>query len=86
MLAVVKTPRIKIEIKGRISKKLLDVLKEEYGSEVQLVPDEEDEKLDVFETDWYKGMQEKGRVIEQKPSVDQSTFREFLVPCRIINY
>jgi DNA-binding XRE family transcriptional regulator len=54
MLAVVKTPHIKIEIKGKISKRLLDVLKEEYGSEVQLVPDEEDEKLDIFETDWYK--------------------------------
>ncbi len=52
MLAVVKTPHIKIEIKGKISKRLLNVLKEEYGSDVQLVPDEEDAKLDIFETDW----------------------------------
>ena len=59
MLAVVKTPHIKIEIKGTISKRLLDILKEEYGSDVQLIPDEEDEKLDVFETDWYKGTKEK---------------------------
>ena len=54
MLAVVKTPYIRIEIKGKIPKKLLSVLKEEYGSDVQLVPQEEDEKLNVFETDWYK--------------------------------
>ena len=59
MLAVVKTPHIKIEIKGKISKRLLNVLKEEYGSDVQLVPDEEDEKFDIFETDWYKDIKEK---------------------------
>jgi len=59
MLAVVKTPRIKIEIKGKISKRLLDVLKEEFGSEVQIIPDEEDEKLDIFETEWYKNIKEK---------------------------
>ncbi len=59
MLAVVRTPRIKIEIKGTISKKLLDVLREEYGSAVQLIPDEEEEKMNVFGTEWYKGMQEK---------------------------
>ena len=54
MLAVVKTPHIKIEIKGKISKRLLNVLKEEYGSDVKLVPDEEDENIDIFESDWYK--------------------------------
>ena len=59
MLAVVRTPRIKIEIKGTISKKLLDVLREEYGSAVHLIPDEEDEKMDVFGTEWYKGIQKK---------------------------
>jgi len=58
MLAVVKTPRIRIEIKGKISKKLLTVLKEEYGSDVKLFPDEEDEKIDIFETDWYKDVKE----------------------------
>jgi DNA-binding XRE family transcriptional regulator len=59
MLVVVKTPHIKIEIKGRISKRLLNVLKEEYGSDVQLVSDEEDEKRDIFETDWYKDIKDK---------------------------
>jgi DNA-binding XRE family transcriptional regulator len=59
MLAVVKTPHIRIEIKGKISKRLLKVLKEEYGSDVQLVPDEEDEKIDILETDWYKDIKRK---------------------------
>ena len=59
MQAVVKTPHIKIEIEGKISKRLLKVLREEYGSEVQLVPDDEDEKIDIFETDWYKNIKEK---------------------------
>ncbi len=84
MLAVVKTPRIKIEIKGRISKKLLDVLKEEYGSEVRIIPDEEDEKLDVFKTDWYKGMQEKMtpgknlRIYRQNRGITQKELGELL--------
>ena len=59
MLAVVKTPHIRIEIKGRIPKKLLEVLKEEYGPEIQLVPDEEEEKLDVFGTEWYREIKGK---------------------------
>ena len=59
MLAVVKTPHIKIEIKGKISKRLLNVLKEEYGSDVKLVPDEEDENIDIFESDWYKEIKGK---------------------------
>jgi len=59
MLAVVKTPHIKIQIKGKIPKRILDALKEEYGSEVRLVVEAEDEKLNVFETDWYKNIREK---------------------------
>jgi DNA-binding XRE family transcriptional regulator len=59
MLAVVRTPHIRIEIKGRIPKRLLQVLKEEYGPEIQLVPDEEEEKLDVFGTDWYREIKGK---------------------------
>jgi len=59
MLAVVKTPHIKIQIKGKIPKKILDALKEEYGTEVRLIAEAEDEKLNVFETDWYKNIKEK---------------------------
>jgi len=54
MLAVVKTPLTKIRIKGRIPNKLIEVLVQEYGKNVQITADSEDEKLDVFQTDWYK--------------------------------
>ena len=54
MQAVVKTPHIKIKIQGKISSRLLSVLKEEYGPEVKIVSEADDEKMNVFETDWYK--------------------------------
>jgi len=54
MLAVVKTPRTRIEIKGHIPKRILQALKEQYGTKVQLLPDKDDEKIDVFRTEWYK--------------------------------
>ena len=54
MLAVVKTPHVSISARGRISSRLLEVLVEEYGSAVQLTPESEDEKVDVFKTAWYR--------------------------------
>jgi len=54
MLAVVKTPRTNIRIKGKISNKLIEVLVSEYGKDVQLTRDPDDELVDVFQTDWYK--------------------------------
>lgn len=54
MLAVVKTPRTRIEIKGHIPKRIMQALKEQYGTKVQLLLDKDDEKIDVFETEWYK--------------------------------
>lgn len=54
MQAVVKTPRIEINIKGDIPQKIITLLKEEYGKKVHLIKDEDDEYVDVFETDWYK--------------------------------
>jgi len=54
MLAVVKTPRTRIEIKGHIPKRILQALKEQYGAKVQLVLEDDNEKMDVFETEWYK--------------------------------
>ena len=84
MLAVVKTPRTRIEIRGKISKRLLDVLKEEYGSEVQIIPDDEDEKIDIFETDWYKNAKEKltpgknMRIYRQNLGITQKELGELL--------
>ncbi|MDP1993344.1 MAG: helix-turn-helix transcriptional regulator [Syntrophales bacterium] len=37
----------------------MDVLKEEYGPELSLVEDDRDNLVDVFETQWYKGVKEK---------------------------
>lgn len=55
MQAVVKTPHIKINIKGDIPDKLLTVLRDEYGEKVKLFKDKYDEeKVNIFETPWYK--------------------------------
>ena len=54
MQAVVKTPLIDIKIKGKIPKKFLSFLKEEYGKKVVIINDNDDEYFDVFKTDWYK--------------------------------
>ena len=54
MQAVVKTPHIDIKIKGKIPKKVLSFLKEEYGKKVIIINDKDDEYVDVFKTDWYK--------------------------------
>lgn len=47
----VKTPHIKISIEGNISKKLLKVLKEDYGNKLVV---EDDEWVLATETEWYK--------------------------------
>jgi len=54
MQAVVKTPLIEINIKGVIPTKLLSVLKEEYGEQVKLSKDIDEEKVNIFETEWYR--------------------------------
>ena len=54
MQAVVKTPHIEINIKGNIPKKLLSVLREEFGGEVILSQDSDEEKVNIFETEWYR--------------------------------
>jgi len=59
MLAVVKTPHIRIEIKGRIPRRILEALKEEYGSKVRIEPETDEELVDVFDTDWYRRIKEK---------------------------
>ena len=71
MQAVVKMPHIKIKIEGRISNRLLSVLKEEYGPEVKVVSEADDEKMNIFETDWYKRI--KGRM---NPGQNLRVYRE----------
>ena len=84
MLAVVRTPHIGIEIKGKIPKRLLKVLKEEYGPEIQLVPDEEEQKVDVFGTEWYREIKAKltpganMRIYRQNRSMTQKELGDLL--------
>ena len=59
MQAHVKTPHIKIDIEGEIPPKVLSVLKEVYGKKMKLVKDSDDELIDVFETDWFKEIDNK---------------------------
>jgi DNA-binding XRE family transcriptional regulator len=54
MQAHVKTPHIKIDINEEIHPKVLTVLKEVYGKKVKLIKENDDELIDVFETEWYK--------------------------------
>jgi DNA-binding XRE family transcriptional regulator len=54
MLAVVKMPHISLRAKGQISTRVLDVLVKEYGNAVRITPESSDEKVDVFQTEWYK--------------------------------
>jgi DNA-binding XRE family transcriptional regulator len=56
MLAVVKTPHIKIHIEGTIPPCLITLLKKEYGKSVRLVgdADTDEEFIDVFQTDWFR--------------------------------
>lgn len=56
MLAVVKTPHIEINIKGEIPEKLISVLEEEYGQDVEISTEDDEELVNIFETDWYKNI------------------------------
>ena len=54
MQAVVKTPRIELQIQGDIPPKLISVLKEEFGDDLRLEEEQGDEIANVFETEWYR--------------------------------
>lgn len=59
MQAVVKTPHTEIIIKGDISKKVLSTLMKEYGSAFNIVENDDDDLVNVFETEWYKSVKAK---------------------------
>ena len=54
MQAVVKTPRIELQIQGDIPPKLISVLQEEFGDDLRLEGEQGDEIVPVFETEWYR--------------------------------
>ena len=59
MQAVVKTPRIEVSIRGELSPKLIAVLEEEFGKELLLTEESDEETVDIFATDWYREIQSK---------------------------
>jgi antitoxin component HigA of HigAB toxin-antitoxin module len=61
MLAVVKKPRTKkmlFQVKGEIPSHLLTYLEQSFGQDVEVV-EEDEECINIFETDWYHEIQEK---------------------------
>ena len=54
MQAVVKTPRIELQIQEDIPPKLISVLKEEFGDDLRLEEEQGDEIANTFETEWYR--------------------------------
>ena len=59
MQAVVKTPRIEVNIKGEIPLKLIAALEEEFGDNLLLAEESDEEVVDVFATDWYREIKSK---------------------------
>jgi DNA-binding XRE family transcriptional regulator len=59
MLAVVKTPLTSFEVKGDISKSLMDFLKAEYGKTLKIKPDPEDETEDYFASSIHKKIKQE---------------------------
>ena len=57
MQAVVKTPRIEVNIRGEISSKLIAVLEEEFGKDLLLAEERDEETVDIFASDWYREIQ-----------------------------
>ena len=70
MQAVVKTPHIEITIKGDIPQKIITLLKKEYGKNVRLTKNSEDEYINIIETDWYKRMK-----TEKTPADNMKIYR-----------
>lgn len=71
MQAVVKTPHIEIKIKGDIPQKIITLLKEEYGRKVKFTNDEDDEYVNIVETDWYKKIK-----AEKSPADNMKIYRK----------
>ena len=58
MLAVVKTPHIKLLVEGDISAAFLSYLKRHFGKQLR-VQDNDEECVNVEETEWYQEMSKK---------------------------
>ncbi len=71
MLAVVRTPRIKVSVKGRIPARFLRYLRKEFGKKLKIEDDTRADKIDFFETDIYKNIKQ-----EMTPGTYVKIYRE----------
>ena len=93
MLAHVKTPHTDIHLKGEIPVRVLDVLRSEYGGKLKIYEDEEEELVEITETDWYKETETKRtpgdalRIYRENHDLTQTQLGEKLghIPRQIIS-
>ena len=84
MLAVVKTPHIRVRIQGNIPSKIIKVLQDEYGESVRLVEEADDRLVDVFKTAWYRRTHarltpgKRLRIYRQNMKMTQATLGKLL--------
>ncbi len=66
----VKTPLIKIEINGEVSKNHLSLLKKEYGKNLHILKTNDDGFVDIFKSEWYKKIKN-----EITPGINMRVYR-----------
>ena len=54
MQAHVKTPHIDISIRGEISSRVLTVLRREYGQQLVIDEDDDNDLVEAVDSNWYK--------------------------------
>jgi DNA-binding XRE family transcriptional regulator len=54
MQVVVKTPHTNFRIDGDIQPDLIEILKDKYGDGLQLIEDEDEQYVNIKETEWYQ--------------------------------
>ena len=87
-----KTPRIEINIKGEIPDRLMSVLEEEYGGQIQLLEDNDEEAVNVFETAWYRDVKSKMtpgdnlRIYRENRGLTQAKLGEMLGESAYLKY
>ena len=59
MQAHVKTHHIKIDIEGDIPHELIMCLKKYYGKKVKILQDNDEEFVNIFQSDWFRKISEK---------------------------
>lgn len=56
MQVVVRTPHTNFKIDGDIEPDLINILREKYGNGLTLIEDEDEQYVNIKDTEWYKDM------------------------------